>query len=253
MAARLVLTDLDHTLLEADGSLSPEARAALDVLAARGIPLVPLTSKTESELRAFLESLGLAYGVFENGAGLITPEGLEISPAAVPAASLGTALASAASDARVRVKTLGAHTDAELTALTGLTGGDLERARERRFGVPFLVEEGDADALLAVLSSRGVRTTRGGRFFHVSGNHDKGDFVPSLGARFLGSKGGEIAGFGDAPNDAAFLLRVDRPVIVPRANGPDPELLDLLRTSDVFVAPWPAGRGFAAALAELLS
>ena len=81
----VIFTDLDGTLLEEDGSLSPEARAALNALNLRGVRVVPLTSKTRLELDRWLENLGgERWGAFENGAGLITPAGIEVLPGALP-------------------------------------------------------------------------------------------------------------------------------------------------------------------------
>ena len=77
----VVFTDLDGTLLEEDGSLSKDARAALGTLRTRGVRVVPLTSKTRLELARWLEELGgERWGAFENGAGLMTPSGIEILP-----------------------------------------------------------------------------------------------------------------------------------------------------------------------------
>ena len=81
----VIFTDLDGTLLEEDGSLSADARAALSILETRAVRVVPLTSKTRLELCGWLEELGRrSWGAFENGAGLITPSGVEILPGALP-------------------------------------------------------------------------------------------------------------------------------------------------------------------------
>ncbi len=56
-----VLTDLDGTLLEHGGVLGDEARAAIARLRGLGVPVVPLTSKTEVELR--MSQLYLSNGI----------------------------------------------------------------------------------------------------------------------------------------------------------------------------------------------
>jgi mannosyl-3-phosphoglycerate phosphatase len=91
---------------------------------------------------------------------------------------------------------------------------------------------------------------RGNRFLHLHGRHDKADVVPALLAR-VAPGGGTIVGCGDAPNDLGLLRRCDIAVIVPGTHGPHPELSR--RLPRALVAPHPHGRGWAAALEQLLT
>src|SRR5258706_2433166 len=101
MRIRAVLTDLDGTLLEPDGSLAPEAREALRELSQRGVPVVPLTSKTRRELADWLGVHDCGrYGSFEKRAGVLTPRGVEIAKGAPPVAGPRTPPAPARSEAR---------------------------------------------------------------------------------------------------------------------------------------------------------
>ena len=80
MRLAAVLTDLDGTLLDHGGILGPEARGAIEGLRRRGLPVVPLTSKTEVELRDLLAELDFGMiGGFENGAGIVGPAGVVVS------------------------------------------------------------------------------------------------------------------------------------------------------------------------------
>src|SRR5512143_4169378 len=89
MRPAAVLTDLDGTLLDHGGVLGPEARAAIRDLGRRRILVVPLTSKTEVELRELLAELDSGgIGSFENGAGVVGPASVEVSERAVPAGEL---------------------------------------------------------------------------------------------------------------------------------------------------------------------
>ena len=83
----IVFTDLDGTLLEEDGRLSPEARRALEDLRRQRVPVVPLTSKTRRELERWLARLDSGRaGAFENGAGISFEGEDEVLPGAVSSA-----------------------------------------------------------------------------------------------------------------------------------------------------------------------
>jgi len=247
-----VLTDLDGTLLEHGGVLEAEARAAIARLRGLGVPVVPLTSKTEAELRSLLAELDSGgVGSFENGAGIVTPSGAVVSEKAVPAARLADRLDELARIARVVLTPASALPVAEIRRITGLAEEKVPAMRARGFGLPFLAPEGAGPALEAAARGlSGVRLTRGGQFWHLSGEHGKEDALDLLVA--TGAAARPFAGFGDAPNDAGFLARCDAAVLLPRAaGGVDPALAAAVPGARV--APSPTGRGWAAALDRLLA
>lgn len=246
-----VLTDLDGTLLEHGGVLGPEAREAIGELRRRGIPVVPLTSKTEvelGELLAQLDSGGL--GGFENGAGVVGPGGVEVSRRALPVELLGRHLAALSRLSGVLLRSLPELTVAEIVRITGLAEAQVPSMLARRFGLPFLAPEGAGEALVAAAARMtGVRLTRGGLFWHLSGPHGKEDALELLLGAGLVSR--PVAGLGDAPNDAGFLARCDVAVLVPGVSG----AVDAVLAAAVpggREAPFPAGRGWAAAVREIL-
>jgi mannosyl-3-phosphoglycerate phosphatase len=250
MEISVLFTDLDGTLLDPEGGVGDAPAAAVARLRALGVPVVPLTSKTEVELRALLPVLAAGgTGVFENGAGLVTPRGVKVVPAAVPVTHLRQILAAVAHRRGIRVVPLDEMTDERLQARTGLRGAALAGARARVWDLPFLAPDGGDDELEEEVEAYGgVQLVRGGVFWHLSGRHDKADAVPGI--RELFGRGGMTVGLGDAPNDLRFLSAVDVPVVVPRAGGPDGRLLAALPGARV--APEPGGAGWAAAVAALL-
>lgn len=249
MRLRAVFTDLDGTLLEEDGSIGAEARAALDALHARGVPVAPVSSKTRVELAAAMGELLASHGAFENGAGVISPAGVLVAPGAVTVVRLASALEEVVRRG-LPVRALAAMSDDELRRETGLDPSRLAAARAREYDVPFLAPGvDDAELRRAVASvDPALRLVRGGLFWHLSGPHDKKDAV----RRILEDlpEGGATVGLGDAANDD-FLEVVDVAVVVPRASGPDPALLG--RVPAARVAPKPYGAGWSAAILELLS
>lgn len=251
MLPAAVLTDLDGTLLDHGGVLGGEARAAVDELRRRGVPVVPLTSKTEVELRELLAERDLGgIGSFENGAGVFGPAGVVVSEKAVPVAELSGRLGELARRAGLRLTPAFDLPAAEICRITGLPEERIPGMLARGFGLPFLAPEGAAEALEESARRLGAtRLTRGGQFWHLSGDHGKEDAVDLLLRAGLVSR--PFVGLGDAPNDAGFLARCDVAVLVPRGSGDvDPVLLAAVPAGRV--APFPAGRGWAAAVADLL-
>ena len=72
----MVFTDLDGTLMDHDSYDVAPAKPALEALAARSIPVVPVTSKTRTELVPLMARLGLsAPAIAENGAVIMNTDG----------------------------------------------------------------------------------------------------------------------------------------------------------------------------------
>jgi len=246
-----VLTDLDGTLLDHGGVLGEDARLAVGELRRHGIPVVPLTSKTEVELRELLCRLDLGgIGGFENGAGVVSPGGVEVSEKAVGVDRLLQDLAELSSLCGAALTPVSELSVAQIRRITGLPRAKVPAMLARRFGLPFLAPKG-AEGGLAAAAARmpGVRLTRGGLFWHLSGTHGKEDALELLLRAGLVSR--PLAGFGDAPNDAGFLARCDVAILVPRATGGvDAGLAAAVPGGRE--APFPAGRGWAATVREIL-
>ncbi len=245
----VIFTDLDGTLLEEDGTLSPEARTAVGDLATRGIRVVPLTSKTRLELCRWLEELGgERWGSFENGAGLVTPSGIEILPGAIPVPLLRGILRDVRDETRLAIRTVEEMSDEELAERTSLPLSEVALVRAREFDLPFSAPEGAEEAISGALARRpGTRLTRGDRFVHLMGRHDKADAVRRLVELLRPSR---TIGLGDAPNDAVFLRAVDHPVLVPKKTGVDARLRAAL--PNAAVAPAGGGAGWSAAVMALV-
>jgi mannosyl-3-phosphoglycerate phosphatase len=244
-----VLTDLDGTLLQGDGSLGAEARKTVASLRMRGIPVVPLTSKTEAELREWVTTLDAGgFGSFENGAGVVTPEGTGIHPDVLRVARLREILEEVRRVTGVEAPWIREIPRPELAKLTGLTGRALEAAMRREYDLPFLPPASGKEKFRRVLESfEEIRLTAGGVFWHLTGPHDKAD-----GARILLAKiarPGLIVGLGDAANDIGFLSIADVPVLVPGRSDVAPALRE--RFPRARIAPACAGAGWARAVEEL--
>ena len=241
----LVATDLDGTLLDGATYDFAPARPALEALRRAGIPLVLCSSKTRAEMVPLAAAIGCEGPlVVENGGAVVDPGG-SVLVLGAPRARLLAELPGVAREAGVRVKPFAEMSAAEVAALTGLSEEQAERARQREYDEPFLVEDpgGDdgTDARLEVAARRrGLRVTRGGRLHHLTGPADKGSALRAiLGARPVC---GDVLAIGDAPNDLALLLAATRPIVMPLGDGTlDPALAAGLLGAERAPGPGPAG------------
>jgi mannosyl-3-phosphoglycerate phosphatase family protein len=257
---RLVVTDLDGTLLDEETYGFAAARAALAALRARRIPLVLCSSKTRVEMErvaAALESDGPL--IVENGGAIVIPASF---PAALPGerspgddvviplgaarARLVAALPAIAREAGVHVRSFAAMTAADVSSLTGLGESAAALALVREWDEPFVVADrpgGDVPdrRLDHAARRRGLRVTRGGRLHHLTGPVDKGAAVRRL-LGLLPPERGVVLGLGDAANDLPMLQAVDRAIVVPGRGGRvDPVLAAALPEAERAPEEGPAG------------
>ncbi len=265
---RLVVTDLDGTLLEEVTYSHAAADPALCAIRASAIPLVLASSKTLAEVEPLGASLGphTAF-IVENGGAVVIPEGhlaavrtaRDVAPRfvlelGVARSRLVAALDDIARETHTTLRGFAQLALEEIAALTQLPIDEARRAAQREYDEPFLLEPPeDLDEVTAAAARRGLAVTHGGRFLHLTGPTDKG--------RALQALLGELAraglhfttiGLGDSANDLSFLRVVDLPVIVPRPGGrPNAALVTALPMA--VHAPWPGPEGWNTAVLAILA
>jgi len=235
MADRVVFTDLDGTLLDARTYSWRPAEAALDRLARLGVPVILTSSKTRVEIEEWRRRLGNGeVFVSENGGGVYFPEACAARAPAnaepwdgyrrivlgMPYPAVREALVEMRRETGLRLLGFGDMTAEEVELCTGLGRDDAERAREREFDEPFLWDSMDdavdESRVREAAQARGLRVSRGGRFFHLHGAHDKGACVRVVAAAYGGAR---TIGLGDSLNDLDLLSAVAQPAVVARPDG----------------------------------
>jgi mannosyl-3-phosphoglycerate phosphatase len=227
---RVIFSDLDGTLLHPQTYSFAPAAQALAKLRGQGIPVVISTSKTRAEVELWRERLGnVDPFITENGGAIFIPRGYfpfpipgaerrggyDIVAMGVPYPLLVEALRAAAKETGCEV--LGFHdmSVAEISVRTLLPVRQAEFAKQREFDEPFEILGSSTSALLLAIEKRGMRWTRGDRFYHITGPNNKATAVEFLAGLFQRMDAGvETIGIGDGHNDAAFLNVVDVPVII---------------------------------------
>ena len=209
----VVFTDLDGTLLDHNTYSFSPAIPALQVLAARSIPVIPVTSKTLAELRPLMSVLGLTgSAIAENGAVIKRRDG------SIDCAGSRSKLLSCLADLPIEIRSaMRCFCDmsaAEIAKETGLDKTAAELAASREATEPFLWNgDGNGFAALArTLSLSGFELIQGGRFTHIIPPRDKAAAIEALVAQE--SPRPHIWALGDGPNDLSMLLAADRGALI---------------------------------------
>ena len=254
----LVFSDLDGTLLDHDTYSFEPALPALTLLQERNIPLVFCTSKTRAEIEPLRNQLKNTHPfISENGGALFIPKGYFCLEPETDwqdnhylAVELGTqyiqlreVFKRMQSALPVKLKGFGDCTPDEVAELCGLSLPAAQLAMEREYDEPFIVEgKIPFDALQEIASHSALQVTKGGRFYHLMGNNDKGKAVLLLREMYQGDAGHlRTIALGDSFNDLPMLQVVDYPVLVKKPDGshdPAVRLDNILRTRSSGPSGW---------------
>ena len=267
----VVFTDLDGTLLDSSTYSFEAAQEALDELRARSIPLVIVSSKTQAEIQPLRSRLRNEHPfIVENGGAIVIPS--DYFPFHLTAATpsdpyriveLGTsysllrhALKEIETELGVKLRGYGDMPVEEIAMRTGLSRSDAERAMQRHYDEPFIVEDDRCPlgALTQAITARGLRWTKGDRFHHLMGIQDKGQAVRYLidCYRRLADHDRDrliTVGIGNSLNDLPMLQAVEQPILVQQPNGLYETAISLPK---LVLAPGPGPLGWNRAVLSLL-
>jgi mannosyl-3-phosphoglycerate phosphatase len=254
----VIFTDLDGTLLDRESYSHQKAQKALTNAQRRGIPVVFCSSKTRAEQVEHRRRLGVEDPfIVEDGGAIVFEDdyfaddisydrkvdGFQVIELGVPYAVIRRVLQLVRSETGVGLKGYGDMTDAEVAEVTGLDreAAALAKNREYQETIVSSLNSEKLDAVTDLLSQHGLRLTRGGRFFAVSGPHDKGRAIDIL-TTFYRRKYGSVRtiGIGDSHNDRSMLNAVDVPVLVQKGPTVWEEIKtpNLIRVSGVGPEGW---------------
>lgn len=235
----IVVTDLDGTLLDHFTYFWEDAQPALNLLFLHNIPIIPCTSKTKDESIYYRGQIGLEHPfIIENGAAIYSPMGYFETPISeksdgayeliefgIPYAVLREFLHRCKKELGVKLSGFGDLDSEKIQELTGLNYHLAELARRRNYNEPFYFLDEQSELKLneikKLASEQGLKLTKGGRFYHVSGAHDKGVSVKTLIDYFRKSYSEKIIsiGIGDSLNDLSMLKNVTIPCLVKNGKG----------------------------------
>jgi mannosyl-3-phosphoglycerate phosphatase len=260
-AGLVVFTDLDGTLLDHETYSCSPAQEALDLLERKRIPLILCSSKTRAEIELIQLDLRLRHlFVSENGGAIFMPrayfpftpegarsvEGYGVIEFGAPYWQLVEALHRISAELGIRVVGFSDMSVEEVAQDCKLSPMEARLAKLREYDEPFRILGSSPAArsrLLDALHEAGLRCTRGGRYYHVTGVTDKGLAIRKLKSLYAQSWGNVLTvGLGDSPNDLPLLQEVDIPIVVRNpAVGAATRLLRKIPTARISTAPGPRG------------
>jgi len=229
----LIFTDLDGTLLDHVTYEWKEALPALNRCKESHIPVILVSSKTRAEIDLLRRKLSLsAPFISENGGGIFFPgktfeeppqgasfdKGLWRWSLGLPYGQLVKGIREIREELGWSIKGFSDMSADEISRLTGLDEETSKLAAQREYDEPFIILEGqllDEDVLIEAAGRRGLTVTRGGRFYHLHGDNDKGRSMAKIISWYKRFHGEVITiVLGDSPNDFPMLKLADYPVVV---------------------------------------
>lgn len=265
MTQLVVYTDLDGCLLDSTTFSYEPAAPALEALRSQRIPLVLVSSKTRAEIEPLRRRLSHHDPfIVENGAAVFVPRGLfgfplerarvrtsyDVIELGLPYSILRDVLKQIEKNVATPLRGFGDLSVDEVMQMTGLGREDAFLAKQREYDEPYLLEGPTAliEEVCRQIVVRGLRWTKGGRFFHLTGDNNKGQAAALLLRCYQrqrqlqgDSDRIETVGIGDSVNDAPLLAVVDHPILVQKPDGsydPDIHIPGMIRASGIGPIGW---------------
>jgi mannosyl-3-phosphoglycerate phosphatase len=234
----IIFSDLDGTLLDHNTYSYDAANPALELVTLNKIPLILTSSKSLAEIEEIRRELGTKHPfIVENGGAICIPQGYFNLQKDQPVISnfeieyLGPAyndILQSVSEIRERTnfrfKGFNDMSQEEIIMLTELPHAKAAKAKNRLCSEPLVWEDTteNLQEFTEHLQKKGLKLLKGGRFYHLMGNTDKGKAVLHLLDLFKNKyphSQFQTIGIGDSPNDIEMLKEVNIPVLVQRADG----------------------------------
>jgi mannosyl-3-phosphoglycerate phosphatase len=241
----VVFTDLDGTLIDHNTYSYKAAKPAIERLKEKDIPLIFCTSKTRAEIEVYVRELKSSHPfISENGGAIFIPKDyfsvdypVSKTVGNYNVIELGTSyntlrhvLTDIRSHEKMDIIGFGDMDDKGVSKDTGLDIESSRLAKMREYDEAFKLngDEETAERLKEYIKSEGLNYTRGGRYWHIMGDNDKGKAVNILTGLYKKEYGDvKTIGLGDSLNDFPMLKAVDIPVLVQKQDGKhDPKIED---------------------------
>ncbi len=239
----VIFTDLDGCLLDHDSYRWESARPALQRISELKIPLIFNTSKTLSEVRLLREEIGNHHPfITENGMVTSIPANYFFEASdedrlihyfhGQPYKAIRRSLRLLRENQGFQFSGFGDLSVNEISQLTGLSTLKSEMASARKASEPIVWNDSDhaLEAFTTALMKERLHLTRGGRFYHIAGEGNKGLAALKLLNQYQSFNPNVewiTVGLGDGINDLPLLEAVDIKVLINTEHGVAPDVAHL--------------------------
>jgi mannosyl-3-phosphoglycerate phosphatase len=229
----VIFADLDGTFLNRKYDYT-DTKPIVNQLSAFGGSVIFCSSKTRNEIEFYRKVVGIDEPfISENGSAIFIPNryfpfsynctqtsDYNIIRLGESYKILREKLALIKEKTGARIVGFGDMTLEELSCDTGLPLHLAKLAQQREHDEPFLILDGNKSNVLKAIKHEGLNCTQGGKYFHLTGNNDKGRAITVLKNLYSQMfRKIETFGVGDGPNDLPMLKVVDRPFFIKKKAG----------------------------------
>ena len=225
----VVFTDLDGTLLNEKYEFE-DVRPIVARLLDSSVPIVFCSSKTRAEIEYYREKFCVNDPfISENGAAIFIPKGYftlkhnytkqtdryDIIELGITYPVIREKLDIIRKTSAGKIIGFGDMTAEEISKDSGLPLNLAELAKQREYTEPFIIQQGSAK--FSAIEKEGLHYTAGGKYFQLTGGHNKGKAVSILKELYVQESQKLITvGVGNHINDIEMLAVVDMPFMVPK-------------------------------------
>ena len=227
----VIFTDLDGTLLDEKYDYQ-DIKPIIDKLLVLNVSIVFCSSKTKAEIEFYRKEMRINDPfISENGAAIFIPKGYfsvnynsskqtsryNIIELGIAYSMIRKKMGSVKARFAGKIIGFGDMTDEEIANDSGLPLNLTKLAKRREYSEPFRIVEGDEKEFLDLVRKQGFCYTKGGRYFHLISNSNKGKAVAILKDLYSKTFSKVITfGIGNSPNDFSMLEMTDIPILVKR-------------------------------------
>ncbi len=224
----IIFSDIDGTLIDEHYSFK-KTKPIVKQLLSLEIPIILCSSKTRSEIEYYRKE----YGIFdpfisENGAALFIPKGYfeKSTPnRKQPVVYEATIIGKPYSEIREKIQRIKTLAKLEIIGFADMTAEEIAKdsqlppelvwmAKQREYDEPFKLLSGDEQILVDEAKKEGLKAVKGDRYWHLSGNHNKGTAVALMIKCFIERYGlVKTIGVGNGQNDVPMLELMDKPIL----------------------------------------
>lgn len=227
MTQVIIFTDIDGTAIDEKYSFK-DSKNIIKKMHALNVPIVLCSSKTKAEIEYYQETLGINDPfISENGAAIYIPKGYfnanfkatkqtkkyDIIELGIPYLEIRKKFEFIKLKIGFPVLGFGDMTVSELAQDTGLSFKLAALAKQREYSEPVKLwtkDEAEELKFLELLHNEGLNCVFSGKYFHLTGYHDKGAAVEIIRELYSSSLGWiSTISVGNASNDLPMLKVTD--------------------------------------------
>jgi mannosyl-3-phosphoglycerate phosphatase len=225
----VVYSDLDGTILDDNYSFK-EVQPIIRKLQALKAAIVLNSSKTKAEIEYYRAKLAIIDPfISENGSAIYMPrkyfkatykcteetDQYNVIKLGTSYSTLRKKLETIKRISKAEIVGFGDMSTKEIAKDTNLSIALAKLSQYREYDEAFRIINGRESDVLQAITTEGLCFTKGGRYYHLMGNTDKGKATQVLKEIYKKEFHKTLTiGIGDGPNDEPMLTQVDKPFLI---------------------------------------